>query len=529
MRDLENGSKNRDRRRLLTGAGLTLVAPLLPVKASIQSSNHGGHDDDMTTGNANDARLAAAGPPPTLAQARTGAATDSVENKMREAVSVKDFGAVGDGVSNDTAAINLAISTGKNIFFPPGKYRTMGGHVLNTVGQHFVGAGRSDGRLVGGTVLSKISGTAATLTLKQTDHYVADITFDGNAVGGNQLVLDAAKYSQVERLCFRGQGGNDFALKLHSLSGGATVNLCSFRDLNFLDGNYGAIDIDHCLYTTFHGISTGAMTGGISIDIGARGANTISIDFFHTYVDSQIRIHDASQSIRFFGLQQEAITATSCLDIAGANTQDVEVIGYRVLRNASTQPIVSIAASARSITLQGLRWQDTGSLPGQEMIQLDSANDIRIRDASIRSANAFTFVECTGTRSDHVTLENCYAHSGGVGTNVFKCASLVVIGGNLFATFARGTGSCTLIQPGAAYDTANIGTDHFTAIGRTGTDADHLSALTVAGHYMKPPSYVQSTEPAIAANGFAVWRDTAASKTYLISSINGVQKKIELT
>lgn len=47
-----------------------------------------------------------------------------MQSKLRESVSVKDFGAVGDGVTDDTAAIRLALSsTSISIYFPPGDYR----------------------------------------------------------------------------------------------------------------------------------------------------------------------------------------------------------------------------------------------------------------------------------------------------------------------------------------------------------------------------------------------------------------------
>ena len=56
----------------------------------------------------------------------TGAVATTVQTKLREAVSVKDFGAVGDGVTNDSAAVQAAIDTvetlGGNLIFPPGKY-----------------------------------------------------------------------------------------------------------------------------------------------------------------------------------------------------------------------------------------------------------------------------------------------------------------------------------------------------------------------------------------------------------------------
>jgi hypothetical protein len=52
-----------------------------------------------------------------------GAVARSAQDKLKEWVSVKDFGAVGDGVADDTAAIEQAISTAKSVLFPVGAYR----------------------------------------------------------------------------------------------------------------------------------------------------------------------------------------------------------------------------------------------------------------------------------------------------------------------------------------------------------------------------------------------------------------------
>ena len=52
-------------------------------------------------------------------QAGTGAVARFVESKLRDSVSVKDFGAVGDGSTDDSAAIQLAVNSGaKLVVFP---------------------------------------------------------------------------------------------------------------------------------------------------------------------------------------------------------------------------------------------------------------------------------------------------------------------------------------------------------------------------------------------------------------------------
>ena len=53
----------------------------------------------------------------------TGAVAATAENKLRERVSVKDFGAVGDGVVDDSAAVQAALNASSMIYFPAGTYQ----------------------------------------------------------------------------------------------------------------------------------------------------------------------------------------------------------------------------------------------------------------------------------------------------------------------------------------------------------------------------------------------------------------------
>lgn len=82
----------------------------------------------------------------------TSAVSRTVESKLNEAVSVKDFGAVGDGVTDDTDAIQAAIDAvnvagGGKLYIPAGKYLTSATITINGTASLIVeGAGKGDRR-----------------------------------------------------------------------------------------------------------------------------------------------------------------------------------------------------------------------------------------------------------------------------------------------------------------------------------------------------------------------------------------------
>ena len=99
---------------------MTLNFPASPSTGDVHSASNGlqYHFDGVkwtSQGSYNDSTIN------TLNFTQSGTTISrTVANKLQDFVSVKDFGAVGDGSTNDTAAFQAAIATGKTVLVPKG-------------------------------------------------------------------------------------------------------------------------------------------------------------------------------------------------------------------------------------------------------------------------------------------------------------------------------------------------------------------------------------------------------------------------
>jgi hypothetical protein len=136
-------------------------------------------------------------------QAGTGAVATTVQARLRQSVSVKDFGATGDGSTNDTTAIQNALNAGagRAVYFPAGTYMVSTTLVV-----------KSKTTLMGDGInksnLKFISGSSASIPLLRNDvqsgtanvYYDTDLEFYGLTFDGNNIFTRTVELLSIAKV-----------------------------------------------------------------------------------------------------------------------------------------------------------------------------------------------------------------------------------------------------------------------------------------------------------------------------------------
>lgn len=225
--------------------------------------------------------------------AGAGAVARSLRTKFSEVqISVKDFGAKGDGLTDDTAAIQAAINRvvalgGGTVYVPPGTYLVSSNLSWSTVGITFLGSSRlatviQNTNTGGGVIV--VSGGNSTIRNLTISH---SSTSSGTAIlfiGGSFHVVDNVTAS-AHATCLSGTGSYialncSLTTTAASTAGAAAV---SGATANFIGGSY--------VSTAGSGISASgastvvAISASISVTAGVAGIDVgASAQLFATSV-----------------------------------------------------------------------------------------------------------------------------------------------------------------------------------------------------------------------------------------------------
>jgi len=372
-------------------------------------------------------------------QAGAGAVPRSAQDKMRDVVSVEDFGAVGDGVTDDTVAIQAAIDAVAAVEFPAGHTFVTSG---NTIGSNKT-------LIVNGTVLLKAASPAGTKMFVNDDQVggntnikiLGDGVLDGNKANQSgatdtvwHTLVDIENCDYFEFAVAK-ITGNYFPV---SVSAGNTTGAVYVRDsdyvkvYNSLATDYGreAFWCENCnesSMTDLRGLggtdswSVVQFSGGrnIASNIYANnaGASGASFDITNSTISNVVNYNNRFQNGVNFGhagIPADYSIATNIVSVNAA-------IG-------SSNAGIQVAAGTVGFVLDG--FQVSGSA-GSGIRVSDSSDNIRISNGISTGNTGFGLVLFTAATTDlprfyvsNVDLRGntagAYSRTGGTVSELFR-------------------------------------------------------------------------------------------------------------
>jgi hypothetical protein len=353
-------------------------------------------------------------------------------------VSVKDFGAVGDGVADDTAAIQLALNTTTAVYVPPGSYKiTSTLNVPNNTS--LIGAGRGSTTLL-------------------------------HSFNGDMMTL--GDYANLSGLRFNGQGGTYTGQGVVINNGNGRQSIISCRITNFAaaclyfqsQGGAQCSVIDLIASQTSGATGTGNFaiviqdTGSVESDAYPRKFSHIETNGFCSFSfgsSNNTYVSNSFLADLFYSLNSRATLITNCR-IANQAALLIQGNNHTIISSAIS-PQITIQTTSDNIALQG-----------------NSYNNLPIIDNANNNRNLL----------DSWRL----AYTPVISVDPTPQAAGTFVPGKVYEIVVVGTTDFTLI--GAASNTVGV---QFTATGvgsGTGT-AKSIASLgngTIAGTYFRKAS-----------------------------------------
>jgi len=219
--------------------------------------------------------------------------TRTKQNREQNIVSVKDFGAVGNSIADDTQALNAAIASRRCLYFPEGTYSYSVLKGLDVEGTTWVGAGSSK-------VTLRCIGTGTALTIGTKNGFRDGINISGLTIEGNDRIRTILRTIALSRSCL-----TDINLREASSDSGIAwqIDGCSLNQFSLI---MCSINRQEMLHPPHEGLRINALK-----PLGNSSNNTFTNCYFegngrsHSTIEIGVRLTGADQNL-FLGGSPEA-------------------------------------------------------------------------------------------------------------------------------------------------------------------------------------------------------------------------------
>jgi hypothetical protein len=335
--------------------------------------------------------------------------------KLAQFVSVKDFGAVGDGVANDTAAIQAALDVGQDVYFPGGVYLSD----PLTVPTSMIA------RTIQGTGFSNFSPTTKGVTVKARTLNQSHIFY--LASGTDNVTFEGLRID-----------GDNKALKgIDSIGGFTNVNRCGVYDcVNY--GFYSTAGLNKLFQCFFADNGTGAhiysdshvtdceFTGGNVPLLIVAGGNRIVNTLANSGADCCVRLTPLNASTGhintsitncYFGEVYSGLVSKPVVEMIGLSAQKVQQVQfsntYIVTAAAATDPKINggvymekcLDVLFSNVAFLGNGPFATSTLYTDYFAKLQDSGNITFNGCAIRWANKNPIRVTTGC--DNINVVGC--------------------------------------------------------------------------------------------------------------------------